>query len=78
MKLLEDYDNVTGVILYVNEFKDKFELDSTTLNILGGKYFIKDYIDRYIAYYKEHSDLSADEIITRINANLDYEFYTDS
>ena len=76
--LLEKYDNVSGVILYVNEYKDKFELDQTTLNILGGKYFIKDYIDRYISYYKNHSDLDADEIITRINANLDHEFYTDS
>ena len=76
--LIEKYDNVSGVILYVNEYKDKFELDQTTLNILDGKYFIKEYIDRYISYYKDHSDLDADEIITRINANLDHEFYTDS
>ena len=76
--LLEKYDNVEGVITYINEYKDKFELDQTTLNILGGKYFIKEYIDRYIKYYKNHTDLSADEIITRINSNLDYTFYVDS
>ena len=42
------------------------------------KYYIEEYLDRYKKYYEEHSDLSYSEVVTRINSNLDYEFYTDS
>ena len=42
------------------------------------KYYIEEYLDRYTSYFENHSDLSYKEVITRVNSNLDYEFYNDS
>ena len=76
---LKTFDNIDGIIKYVNEYENKnIKLDSTTLSLINEKYFIIDYLDRYLNYYEKHKDLSYKEIITRVNSNLDYEFYTDS
>ena len=76
---LKKFDNIDGIVKYVNEYENKsINLDSTTLSFINEKYFIVDYLDRYLNYYKDHKDLSYKEIVTRINSNLDYEFYTDS
>ena len=76
---LKKFDNNDGIIKYVNEYENKsINLDSTTLSFINEKYFIVDYLDRYLNYYENHKDLSYKEIVTRINSNLDYEFYTDS
>ena len=76
---LNEFDNIDGIIKYVNNYNDlNIELDSTTLSFINEKYFIIDYLDRYLDYYENHKDLDYKEIITRINSNLDYEFYTDS
>ena len=75
-KLLNKYNNADGIIKYVNLYSDKYSDD--TINFISEKYFIDDYIDRYLNYYKNNSDLSYSEIITRINSNLDYTFYDDS
>jgi D-alanyl-D-alanine carboxypeptidase len=34
--------------------------------------------DRYLAYQKEHEDLSLDEVVYRVELNLDKEYYDDS
>jgi len=44
------------------------------VNIVQNKYFIKSKLDRYLAYNSE----DIDTIITNINSNLDYEFYTNT
>ena len=76
---LKKFDNIDGIVKYVNEYENKsINLDSTTLSFINEKYFIVDYLDRYLNYYKDHKDLSYKEIVTRINSNLDYKFYTDS
>lgn len=76
---LKKFDNIDGIIKYVNEYENKsINLDSTTLSFINEEYFIVDYLDRYLNYYGNHKDLSYKEIVTRINSNLDYEFYTDS
>ena len=76
---LKTFDNVDGIIKYVNEYENKnIELNSTTLSLINEKYFIINYLDRYLNYYEKHKDLDYKEIITRVNSNLDYEFYTDS
>ncbi len=41
-------------------------------------YYIANNLSRYQDYEKQHPDLTKEEIITCINANLDHEFYTDS
>ena len=78
LKYLDKYDKPDAIIRYVNNYKDKVELDDFTINLLNEKYFIDEYFDRYIAYYKDHTDLDTKEIVTRINSNLDHTFYVDS
>lgn len=79
IKYLKEYDNINGIIKYVNNYSDKdIKIDDTTLSLINEKYFIIDYLDRYLNYYNENKDLSYKEVITRINSNLDYEFYTNS
>ena len=79
LNLLKEYDNIDSIIKYVNDYSDyNIELNDTTLSFINEKYFIIDYLDRYLKYYENHKDLEYKEIITRVNSNLDYEFYNDS
>lgn len=77
--LLKKYDNIEGIIKYVNNYKnEEIDIDETTINFISVKYFIFDYLERYLDYYKDNKSLDYNEIITRVNSNLDYTFYTDS
>lgn len=48
------------------------------MNIIKEKYYIDDYLKKYLDYYEKNKDLSFSEIITRINTHLDDEFYTNT
>lgn len=77
--LLNQYDNINGIIIYINNYKDlNIDLSNEVLTFMTEKYFIIDYLNRYLDYYKNNKELSFKEIITRINSNLDYTFYEDS
>ena len=79
VKLLKKYDDINGIVKYVNDFKDKnIKLDDFTISLINEKYFIDDYLDRYINYYNNNPNLSASLVVTRVNSNLDYTFYEDS
>ena len=79
IKLLKDYDNVNGIVKYVNDYSEKnIKINETTLSFMNEKYFVLDYLDRYLKYYENNKDLKYSEIITRINSNLDFKFYDDS
>ncbi|MBR6690230.1 MAG: M15 family metallopeptidase, partial [Bacilli bacterium] len=76
---LKENDNIDGIIKYVNNYNEyDIEINTTTLSFITEKYFIIDYLDRYLKYYENNKNLDFKEIITRVNSNLDYEFYTDS
>lgn len=75
---IKKYDNEEVIINYVNNYKDKYKLNDTTYNFMIQKYFIYDNLDRYINYYNTNKDLKYEEIVARINSNLDYRFYDDS
>jgi D-alanyl-D-alanine carboxypeptidase len=76
---IKDSDNINGIIKYVNEYPDSnTEISNTTLSFVSEKYFISDYLDRYLKYYNNHENLSFKEIVSRVNANIDNEFYIDS
>ena len=77
MKYIKKFNNTDGIIKYVNNNYD-FELNDASLSFLNEKYFIIDYLDRYLNYYESNKDLEYKEIITRVNSNLDYEFYVDT
>lgn len=77
--LLKKYDSPSGIVNYVNNYKDKdIEANETTLSLLNEKYFIEEYLDRYIKYYNKNKKLDYSEVIRRVNSNIDNEFYTDS
>lgn len=85
----EDYksENIISYINYINEIDDSYDLNSVIylvnnginypyseklVSIVQSKYFIMSRLDRYMIYKNE--DIST--IITNVNSNLDYEFYT--
>ena len=77
--LLKKYDNINGIIIYVNNYSDKnINIDQITLDLIIEKYFILNNLNRYLNYYKNNTNLELSEIITRVNSNLDYTFYDDS
>ena len=79
IKLLNKYKSINGIIKYVNNYYDSnINIDDAILEFINEKYFKLDNLDRYLKYYNNHKNLSYKEIVTRINSNLDYEFYTDS
>jgi len=79
IELLKKYDSPNGIVNYVNNYKGKdIEANETTLALLNEKYFIEEYLDRYIKYYNKNNKLGYDEIVRRVNSNIDKEFYTDS
>lgn len=41
-------------------------------------YFNKNYLDRYVRYKKNHSELSDEDIVTRVNIGLDQAFYSNT
>ncbi len=79
VNLLKKYNNVESIIKYINNYNDSdVDLNEDILSIIGEKYFIDDYFDRYVNYYNKNKNLPLSEIITRVNAKLDYTFYDDS
>lgn len=46
------------------------------INIVKAKYFLKTRLDRYMNYLKNNISLDINEIIKRVNSNIDYDFYT--
>ncbi len=71
---------VVGISLYMFDSKDNKELDKKLkeLDYVDKKldYFKYINIDRYIDYRKKNPTLDIIDIITRVNLNLDYPFYS--
>jgi len=79
VKLLDKCTNTDGIVNYINNYGDKdIEVDDTVLAMIGEKYFIGEYAERYSNYYKKHSNLDYSKVIADVNSNLDYEYYTDA
>ena len=79
LELLKKYDITKSIIVFVNNYSNTdIKLNDIVLSFMSEKYFIIDYLDRYLKYYENNKDLSYTEIITRINSNLDYTFYENS
>jgi len=85
----QDYksENMISYINYINKIDADYKLDSVLylvnngisysyseklVDIVSNKYFIKSRLDRYMKY--ESQDIST--IITNVNSNVDYDFYT--
>jgi D-alanyl-D-alanine carboxypeptidase len=68
---IDDSYDVDSVIYLINNGID-YPYSTKLVELSKSKYFIKDRLDRYMAY--DSSDI--DTIITSVNSNIDYEFYT--
>ncbi len=73
--LIQKYNITDENIKYLVDNKITSDL---AINIIKQKYYIDDYLKKYLAYYEKNPDLSFAEIITRINTHLDDEFYTNT
>ncbi len=73
--LIEKYNISDENIKYLIDNKIDSKL---AMNIIKEKYYIDDYLKKYLDYYEKNKDLSFSEIITKINTHLDDEFYTNT
>ncbi len=76
----QEYElNGDYVVMAVNQDLDKEDIpvDDTVLLFLGKKYSLTRNLERYKNYYKTHKELEVEEIIARVNSNLDKTFYKD-
>lgn len=64
------------IVYLVNNNIDK-EYSSSLMEILKHQYFIMDRLDRYLAYLDKNNK-TISEVITNVNSNIDYEFYTNT
>lgn len=67
------------VVVAVNQNLDKEDIivDDTIFLFLEKDYALIRNLERYKSYYKDHQDLEIEEVITRVNSNLDKTFYQD-
>ena len=85
---LDDYINfydanqdieLENIIKLVNKDIDKLEdftYDDIIIKLIDEKYYITNNTNRYIEYFHKNESLTASEVITNVNSNIDYEFYT--
>lgn len=52
------------------------EKDEFLIQVLQDDYFIKNYLDRYMAYHQDHEGSSARNVVATVNTNTDYDYYT--
>lgn len=58
----------------------EIDIETFLLELIEEKYYKKDNLNRYVAYFIKQSQISSNinnikDIVTNINSNLDYEFY---
>jgi len=64
VKLLDKCTNTDGIVNYVNNYGDKdIDVDDNVLAMIGEKYFIAEFAERYSNYYKKHSNLDYNKVI---------------
>lgn len=71
--------SVDNIITLVNAEIDTLNIDydDIIIDLLNEQYFIIDNLERYIDYNK-NNNYTTKEIITNVNSNIDYEFYTNT
>lgn len=81
-RYVEYYQNHDGVstlntVLIVNADVDLYDVsyDDFIIDLINEPYFIVERIDRYMNYYNNNG-YEASTIISNVNSNLDYDYYT--
>ena len=70
----DNYSCISVITLAENDIK--LEYNDELSELLKEKYFIKSNINRYLDYKNKNNNLSNEDIIRNVNANIDYNFYT--
>ena len=72
--------NIEDIIFIVNSnnYQKEYAYDDYIVTVMKSDYYIANNLDRYITYHQKNKDIKKDELITRINSNLDIPFYTKS
>lgn len=70
----DNYSCISVITLAENDIK--LEYNDELAELLKEKYFIKSNINRYLDYKNKNNNLSNEDIIRNVNANIDYTFYT--
>ena len=71
-------NNIIKVVNNNIDTINDFVYDDIIISLIDEKYFIKDNTVRYINYYHDNNSLSSSDIVTNVNSNLDYDFYTNT
>lgn len=65
------------IIFVINgEYDTTLSYTKDVIAVMKTDYFIKDNLPRYIAYMNDNKELSSKDIVTNVNSNIDYDFYT--
>lgn len=73
--ILKNNVNYDRAIEMVNADLNNYDYSDELYNIKNDNYFIKENTDRYINYLKNNNELNIREIVSSVNANIDYGYY---
>ncbi len=59
-----------------HQYNDIETYDAKTVAFMHEPYYIHEYLERYLNYSNNHQDFETSSVITNVNSNLDYAFYT--
>lgn len=76
LQLFQLNEQDTIYIVNTQNYQKDYPYDNYIVSVMKSNYYISSNLDRYIKYYQKNKTLKKDELITRVNANLDYPFYT--
>ena len=69
--------SIEDTIYIVNHEYDDIEVyDELTVAFMHETYYIHEYLNRYLNYSNMYSDVQTSSVVTNVNSNLDYAFYT--
>ena len=71
IQILEEHLSNEEITALTETEKEEFLLE-----VLQDPYFIKSYLDRYMAYHNDHEESTARNVVATVNTNTDYDYYT--
>ena len=72
----EKPSSVSNILEKINNQFVSSTDDDTTVLLKNGKYYVPDNLNRYLEYKGIYPDLSIETVISYVNSNLDYAYYT--
>ena len=76
-KMTIDLDDIIYIV-NDNSYKEDITYNEFVISMIKEEYYLKDRLDRYIDYHTKNTKKTVKEVIQNVNANLDYEFYTNT